>query len=279
MIYRPLTMTLALAGVAMASPALAQDRESHFDGPYISIAGGLSAQGNDKSSDRLVFDTDGDGKFDDQVNTAAPANAFSPGFCGGVAKGNAPGAGCAKDRDKEEYAARIGYDKRSGNLVVGGLLEVSRSKSTDGVSGFSTTPASYSFQREIDYAVSLRARAGYTPGGGALFYVTGGGSSAKIDHSFATTNTANSFTERRDNKRVWGWQAGGGTEVMVTNNISLGLEYLYNRYSDNKYNVAVGQGTAPATNPFLLVSGGTNIRPSDTKYDFHSLRASLSFQF
>lgn len=279
MIHRPLTLTLALAGAALATPALAQDRESHFDGPYISIAGGLSAQGNDNRSDRLVFDTDGDGKFNDQVNTAAGANAFSPGFCGGVAKGNAPGAGCGKDGDKEEYAARIGYDKRSGNLVLGGVLELSRSKSTDGVSGYSTTPASYAFQREIDYAVSLRARAGYTPGGGALFYVTGGGSSAKIDHTFSTTNSANSFTELRDNKRVWGWQAGGGTEVMVTNNISLGLEYLYNRYDDNKYNVAVGQGTAPATNPFLLVSGGTNIRPSDTKYDFHSLRASLSFQF
>ena len=279
MTHRQLTLTLALAGAALASPALAQDRDSHFDGPYVSIAGGLSAQGNDNRSDRLVFDTDGDGKYNDQVNTAAPANAFSPGFCGGVARGNAPGAGCRGDKDKAEYAARIGYDKRMNNLVVGGLLEVSRSRSTDGVSGFSTTPASYSFEREIDYAISLRARAGYTPGGGALFYVTGGGSNAKIDHAFSTTNTANSFTELRDNKRVWGWQAGGGAEVMVTNNIALGLEYLYNRYNDDKYNVAVGAGTAPATNPFLLVSGGTNMRPSVTRYDFHSLRASLSFQF
>jgi len=280
MTFRPLTTSLALAaGVVLAGPALAQDRAEHFDGPYVSVFGGLSAQGNDNRSDRVVFDTDGDGKYDNTVNTVAGANAFSPGFCGGVARGNAPGAGCRGDKDKEEYGARIGYDMRSGNIVTGALLEVSRSRSTDGVSGFSTTPASYSFQRELDHAISLRARAGYTPGGGALFYVTGGGSYAKINHSFDTTNTANAFDERRDGKRVWGWQAGGGTEIMVTNNVALGLEYLYNRYDDNKYNVSVTQGTAPATNPFLLASSSTSIRPSDTKYDFHSLRASLSFRF
>lgn len=81
------------------------------------------------------------------------------------------------------------------------------------------------------------ARAGYTPGGGALFYVTGGGSYAKIDHSFTTTNTANAFDERRDGKMVWGWQAGGGTEIMVTRTHV--WKYLYNRYDDSKYNVAV----------------------------------------
>ena len=69
-----------------------------------------------------------------------------------------------------------------------------------------------------------------------------------------------------------------GIAVSVTDNISLGLEYLYNRYRDNKYYVAVGTGTAPATNPFVL-AGGVNMRPSDTRYDFHSLRASVSLQF
>ncbi|MCC6826670.1 MAG: porin family protein [Novosphingobium sp.] len=280
MTFRPLTTSRALAaGVVLAGPALAQDRATHFDGPYISIVGGLSAQGNDNRSDRLVFDTDGDGKYDDAVNTAAGANAFSPGFCGGVATGATRADGCRGDKDKAEYGARIGFDKRSGNLVTGALVEVSRSRSSDGVSGFSTTPAGYAFDRELDYAVSLRARAGYTPGGGALFYVTGGGSYAKIDHSFTTTNTANAFDERRDGKMVWGWQAGGGTEIMVTDHVSLGLEYLYNRYDDSKYNVAVTQGTVAPTNPFILASSSTAMRPSDTKYDFHSLRASLGFRF
>lgn len=278
--FHPLALTALLAGAAISAPAMAQDaRDTHFDGPYISGTIGLAAQGNDNRSDRIVFDKDGDGSFDDTITTAAGANAFSPGFCGGVSQGSTPAAGCSRDQDKLEYSGRVGFDKRYGNLVGGLLVEASRSQSTDGASGFSTTPAGYAFTRELDYAVSLRARAGYTPNGGALFYVTGGGSYAKIDHSFSTTNTANSFAEQRDGKMVWGWQAGGGGEIMVTDNISLGLEYLYNRYKDNKYSVAVTRGTAPATNPFILTSAQTNIRPSGTNFDYHSLRASLSFQF
>lgn len=274
------TSAVALAATAAAMPALAQDRDSHFDGPYVSGFVGVGMQNNDRG-DTLVFDTDGDGAFDDQVNTTAPANAFGPGFCNGYANGPTPATGCRSDKDRLEFGGRIGFDKRmGGNFVAGALLEGSRNNSKDATSGFSTTPAAYALQRQLDYAISLRGRIGYTPGGGALFYATGGGSYARIDHLFDTTNTTNSFDERRDKKMVWGWQAGGGGEVMITDNISLGLEYLYNRYRDNKYYVAVGQGTAnPATNPFLLVSGGTDIRPSDKNFDFHSVRAAVSFQF
>lgn len=277
----PAGTAIVLAIMAGSTPALAQDaRDTHFDGPYISGFVGLGAQGND-GNDTLVFDTNRDGSFNDTVTTAPPAsaNAFTS-FCGGQANGPTAAAGCTKDRDRADFGARIGYDKRmSNNFVLGGLFEVSRARSRDYVSGFSSTPASYTLDRRVDYALSLRGRAGYTPGGGALFYVTGGGSYAKLDHGFSTSNTVNSFSEVNDGKMVWGWQAGGGAEIMLTNKISLGLEYLYNRYDDDKYHVAVGPGTAPPTNPFLLASGGTNIRPSDTRYDFHSLRATLGFRF
>lgn len=279
------TTAVALALAAAASPALAQDggtsgynRDSHFSGPYVSAFGGFDTQSSD-GGDTLVFDNDGDGDYDNAVNTAAGANAFSPGFCSGEAFGATPGAGCSNDKDGVTYGARIGYDSRMNNLVVGGLVEFAKSDAKDGTSGFSTTPAGYGVVRKLDYAISARARAGYTPGGGALFYVTGGGSYAKINHRFFTTNTTNSFDERRDGKMVWGWQAGGGGEVMLTDQISLGLEYLYNRFRDNKYSVDVGPGTAPATNPFLIPSGGTSLRVSDRNFDFHSLRAAVSFQF
>lgn len=277
-IYR-VAPIIAAAAAGLSSPAWAQsERDTHFDGPYVSATIGMAAQGNDRS-DTLVFDTNGDGSFDDTVTTAAGANAFT-GFCHGPAGGATPADGCGSDNNRIEYSGRIGYDKRLGNnFVVGGLFEVSKNNSRDYTTGYSSTPAAYTVGRKLDHALSLRARAGYTPGGGALFYATGGASYAKIDHSFDTTNTANSFAEMNDGKRVWGWQAGGGGEVMLTNNIGLGLEYLYSRYNDSKYHVAVGQGTAPTTNPFLLASGGTNIRPSDTDFDTHSLRATLNFQF
>jgi outer membrane immunogenic protein len=279
------TTALGLAAVAAAFPAGAQEiatstpeRDSHFNGPYVQAFGGLSTRGND-NGDSLRFDTDGDGRYDNTVNTAAGDNAFSPGFCNGRARGATPADGCRNDKDGAEYGVRFGYDKRMGNFVVGGLVEGVKSEAKDATSGFSTTPASYVIQRKLDYGLSGRVRAGYTPNGGALFYVTGGGGVAKIDHDFLTTNTANSFDPQRNNRLVWGWQAGGGAEIMVTNKVSLGLEYLYNRYSDNKYNVEVGQGTAPATNPFLIDSGSTRIKGGDKNFDYHSLRATVGYRF
>ncbi|MFC0205918.1 outer membrane protein [Novosphingobium soli] len=280
-----LLAALAVAAAVTAAPASAQDatatsgRDSHFDGPYIQAFGGYSVQNKD-SYDTLVFDTDGDGDYDNGVATTTGADAFSPGFCNGLARGATRGAGgCRGDRDGAEYGVRIGYDRRMGDWVFGGLIEGSKTEAKDAVSGYSITPASYAIQREMDYNVSARLRAGYTPGGGALFYVTGGGGIAKLDHSFFTTNTANSFDPQRDGKVVWGWQAGGGSEIMLSDKISLGIEYLYNRYNDNKYNVVVGPGTAPATNPFLLDSGSTRIKGNDKNFDYHSLRAVVGFQF
>lgn len=283
----PLAATVAL----VSAPALAQDssaetatmttddgfdRESHFQGIYVQGFGGFGMAG--ENGNTFAFDTDRNGTYNDQVTTVAGANAFSPGFCNG-ARGPSRTAGCAPDKAGAEYGARIGFDSRSGNIVFGGLIEGSRNDSIDRSTAFSTTPAFYKIARSVDYAVSARARVGFTPGGGALFYGTGGVSYAKIDHDFTTSNTANSFNENNDGDMVWGWQAGGGTEIMVTNNVSLGLEYLYSRYRDNKYSVSVGAGTAPATNPFLLNGGGTNMRIADKYFDTHALRATVGLRF
>ena len=274
-----LSLLAALAATAMAMPAMAQegrDTSQDFNGPYISIAGGGTLQGSDRG-ETLVFDTNRDGTYGDQVTTSGGANAFSPGFCNGAATGTA-NLGCKNDKDGPEYYARLGYDKRMGNFVIGAVLEGGRSHARDSVSGFSTTPASYTMSREADYQAGARLRAGYTPGGGALFYVTGGSAYARLDNKFTTSNTANSFS---DNGKTngWGYAAGGGAELMVTNNISVGLEYLYTDLKDKDYVVNVGPGTAPPTNPFLLNGGGTDIQRSNPHFRTHSVRGSLSLRF
>jgi len=162
--------------------------------------------------------------------------------------------------------------------VLGAVVEGGHSVARDSVSGFSTTPASYTMSREADYQANARLRAGYTPGGGALFYVTGGGAYARLDNKFATSNTVNSFADN-GKTNAWGYAVGGGAEVMVTNNIGLGLEYLYTDVKDKDYVVNVGAGTAPATNPFLLNGGGTDIRRSDPNFRTHSVRGTLSYRF
>ena len=207
-----LSLLAILAASTVAVPAFAQDRDpsQDFDGPYISIGGGGTLQGSDRG-ETVVFDTNRDGTYGDKVTTVGGANAFSPGFCNGAATSTA-NLNCRNDKDGFEYFGRLGYDKRMGNFVLGAVVEGGRSVARDSVTAFSTTPASYTFSREADYQANARLRAGYTPGGGALFYVTGGGAYARLDNRFSTSNGANSFA---DNGKTngWGYTAGGGAEV------------------------------------------------------------------
>ncbi len=59
---------VTLGVLAISAPAMAQDRDAHFDGPYVQAFGGYSFQNNDRR-DTLVFDTDQDGSFDNNVLT------------------------------------------------------------------------------------------------------------------------------------------------------------------------------------------------------------------
>ncbi len=272
---RKIAVSAALLCAAGSVPALAQDA---FTGPYVSVFGG-GTKADDNADDRLAFDTDQDGFFNDQVNTATGANAFSPGFCDSSVAGNAPP--CGTDSKELEYGARIGYDMRPGGMaLIGTVLEVSRSELSDSTTGFSTTPASYTITREMDYAVSARARIGAVFGESVLAYATGGVSYAAIEQTFTTTNTLNSFNEVNNDDMRWGWQAGGGAEFALTSALSIGAEYLYSDYGDGDYYVEVGRGTAGLTNPFLLVNPtGTDLRSSNDHLRTHSLRASATLRF
>lgn len=275
-----LKVSLGVLACTIATSVSAQDTdEEYFDGLY--VGGAISLDSRTGDSGAVTFDTDQDGEYGDVVRTGGGTNAFGPGFCDGAAYGPGAAGGCARDDDDLGYGVRIGYDQRIGSSFVGGvLIEGTMSDMKDHVTAFSTTPASYTFTRELDYAVSARGRLGFSPGDGrGLFYVTGGVSYAKMDLGFTTTNGANSFDVTDDGEWVLGGQVGGGAELMLNRNLSIGLEYLYNSYDTDEAFVAVGPGSAGPTNPFLLVSGGTNMRPADTQFDFHSLRATASFHF
>ena len=266
-------LTLAVA----AAPAHAQDAPSdeEFSGFYVGGSVGYTVQNNDVG-ERILFDAGQDGSFGDTISTSVGADAFSPGFCNGAATGNANIA-CANDKDDIEYYARLGFDKQMGRVVLGAVAEFGKSEVSDSVTAFSTTPAYYTMTRELDWNAALRLRGGYAVGPKTLVYATGGGAYAKIDHKFATSNAANSFDITGDDN-AWGWQAGGGIEQKIGNNFSLGVEYLYSRYNDDDSGVAVGTGTAGATNPFVL-AGGADFARSQNRFDFHSLRATAAFRF
>lgn len=278
--YSTVLATAILAG-GIAQPAAAQDAEpDYFNGIY--VGGSISGEFvNDSTNEGLVFDTDQDGAFDNVVSTTTGANAFSPGLCNGPPNAGPATPTCGDDDAEIGYSAKIGIDRRLGEWGVAGVvLEGAKSNAIDYTTGFSTTPASYTVSREVDYSVALRGRFGISPGSGrGLIYATGGVVYGKMDHGFTTTNSANSFTEVNDDDWLWGGQFGAGAELYITDNISFNLEYLRTRYESDDYYVAVGAGTAPSTNPFLLDSGGTNLRPSDSNLTIDSFRAGVNVRF
>lgn len=276
-------LTASLLALAVAAPAAAQDAEQPsdpFNGLYVGGTFGLDATANDDDGG-FVFDTNRNGEFDDTVRTTTGADAFAFGDCGGSANGRNVINGCTDDEDDIAYSIRAGYDQRIGsNLVAGLLVEATKSETRDFVSAFSTTPASYTIERGLDHSFALRGRLGFAPGDArGLFYVTGGVAYGKMEHEFATTNTANSFAQVNDDDYELGGQIGGGAELYILPNASISFEYLYQSFDDGDYYVDVGRGTAPATNPFLLNGGGTFLRAAETDYNLHSFRVGLNFRF
>jgi outer membrane immunogenic protein len=270
----------ALAAVTFATAAQAQDAgdPAPFSGIYVGAAGGYDVQPNDTGS-TILFDRGSNGSFGDTV-IANGGNAFAPGFCNGRARAATPlPASCANDKDGWSYYGRIGMDSQAGNIVIGALGEFGKTEITDSVSGFSTTPANYVMTREVKWEASIRGRVGYAPGT-TLFYGTFGPGYANIDRSFTSTNTANAFAQSGKRKQ-FGIVGGGGVEQKLGEHFSIGMEYTYHQYNDDGARVRVTQGTAPATNPFVAVAGGTStdFRRSDEKFRWHSLRATAAFRF
>lgn len=280
------TLAAGTAALSFAAPAFAQDvEEAPFSGIYVGGTIGFDAQPNDVG-ERVLFDRNLDGNFNDTVLNGLGQNAFAPsvaqpgaGFCNGRAISTGSNSGCRNDKDNISYSARIGFDKQFGNIVFGAVGEFGKSQIRDSVTGFSTTPANYVLTREIDYNANARLRLGYAANT-TLFYATGGGAYAKLDRSYSSTNVTNPAAFTGDND-VWGYVAGGGIEQKLGRNFSIGLEYLYTQYNDDDSTVRL---TGPAGTPFTNATNGgsaagTDFIRSDDKFRFHSVRATAQFRF
>lgn len=270
----------ALALAMVSTPALAQSVAPDWSGPYVGIFGGYN-QSNEDEDENLGFDRNLDGRYGDQVSTALGANAFSPGYCGGMATSTAPGTGCRDDNDGVEAGVRAGYDMQFGNFVVGALAEYSVNNVQDSVTGFSTTPAFYTFTRELESTAAARLKLGYAYGP-ALIYGTGGYAYGKFENKFRTSNQANSFTETSEGDDGDGWQAGGGVEYALGRGLTVNGEYLYTSLSVDSPVIRVGNtGTTPAANPFISAPNttGTDMIRSNGKFGTHMFRIGMNYRF
>lgn len=264
---------IAIVALAAASPALAD-----WSGGYVGLYGGTQTDPDD-SNDRILFDTNLDGNFGDVIRTTAGVDAFSAGFCDGVAQDRTPAAGCAANSGGADWGIRGGYDWESNGFVYGVVFDYGRSDARDAVAAFSITPARYTMLRKVDDVLALRGRAGFTFGDGDnLVYGTAGFARANIENFFATSNAVNTFTPNGDSDAD-GYQYGIGYERRLWENVSVGIEYMHTSLEDDETRVRVS-GPAPATNPFILVNtAGTDFARSDDDFDLDSFRLTASWRF
>jgi opacity protein-like surface antigen len=274
---RLLLLAASAAAFAMAGAASAQTAD--WTGPYVGVSVGYADRSESKG-ETIGFDTNLDGQFGDTVRNVAGADAFSPGFCPGANNTNAAGGGCRNDDKSDvELSLRGGYDYQIGQFVVGGVVEYSQLQLQDAVTAFSTTPAAYTFTRKLNDLWAVRARGGYAFGN-SLIYATGGYAVGNMKHSFNTTNTVNAFPQRGGGDAK-GYQIGLGFEHKLTDNISLGAEWLRTSLDDDDFGVrAANSGTTAPTNPFLLANpSGTDFLRTDDDFEFNSFKATVSYRF
>ncbi len=255
---------LTTTAMVLAAPAFAADvvmeeppapmvmevpAATGWSGVYVGVQAGYAFGG-----DNGVFQLD---PFTPGLETA-----FSPGFSGDFDDGFIGGA-------------HVGYDWQYQQLVFGAILDVTYADISDSQSGFSTTPAFYTIERELDWMVTARARLGYAFNDRFLVYGTGGAAFADIDYRF-NTNTPAAFSTSGGGNNV-GYTVGGGIEMKATDKISFGLEYLYTNFGDDDYRVDLSQN--PTTGAGGVFGSSTIGTGSDDDFDFHTIQAKMSYRF
>jgi outer membrane immunogenic protein len=159
---------------------------------------------------------------------------------------------------------QLGYNAQAGRAVLGGEISFSAGDLSRGGDCLSINPGiDASCRLKAEWTGRLLARLGYALGDGRFLpYVVGG-------IAFTQFNTARSFFDGVDTINSGGRQiaagvtGGFGLQYAVTNELSLGLEYLFTQYS-----AVLDKGDIPA----VAVAASQNIS-SDT------LRLVLNYRF
>jgi outer membrane immunogenic protein len=224
--------TAVIAGGAMVSPASAG--EPVYGGFYFGITGGY-ATGEADISAILAEDHN---VASAQVSEDGKAD-LDGGMIGGLA----------------------GYDYNIGNgLVIGVLGDISWSDveggsdvepSVMGVSG-----SDYSMDSSLAWLGTARARIGFEMGN-ALIYGTGGIAFGGLESDLSVAGDGRIAS---DSSTEIGWTAGAGINLLASENVMLGLEYLYVGFEETSFDF-----------------GQTG--HADVDFDMHLVRGSLSFKF
>lgn len=224
-----------------AAPAPVSIQEPAYGWSGLYVGGQLGASFG-SADGGFTFDADNDG-LDDDIDIFEDENA---GFAGGV---------------------HVGYDQQFGNFVIGGIADISYIDA-DVNRGFEFAGDSYEINQEIDFFATARLRAGYAFDR-FLVYGTGGLAFASTDTSFVGPDIAGLTYDTDSNESDVGYTVGAGAEYLLTDRLSLGLEYLYTDLGSNDLSFE-GVDSSDVT---------INTGDSSSDFDFHTIWAKVSYRF
>jgi outer membrane immunogenic protein len=128
------------------------------------------------------------------------------------------------DTDGFLLGAFAGYNYQVGNMVAGAEADIGYSWEEGSNAGLTS---------ESGVEGSLRARLGYVVSPNVLLYATAGGAAKDLEVSDDITGTS-------DNNTMLGWTAGGGADIMVTEQVFGRVEYRYTDFGSENFDVGFG---------------------------------------
>ena len=135
-----------------------------------------------------------------------------------------PGFTTTIDTDGFLLGGFAGYNYQVGNMVAGAEADIGYSWEEGSNAGLTS---------ELGVEGSLRARLGYVVSPNVLLYATAGGAAKDLEVSDDLTGTSDSNT-------MLGWTAGGGADIMVTEQVFGRVEYRYTDFGSENFNVGLG---------------------------------------
>jgi outer membrane immunogenic protein len=140
------------------------------------------------------------------------------------AESDADGEGDIDFGDMEGFVVggQVGYNWQMNNIVFGLEVDGSYVDNDEDGSGFDDEGDVFAAGIEQNYLVSARGRLGFGFDR-FLVYGTGGAAFTGLDFSGIGED---------DNVNYFGWVAGAGVEFALTQNVTLGVEYLHYEFGD-----------------------------------------------
>jgi outer membrane immunogenic protein len=166
------------------------------------------------------------------------------------------------DADGPVAGAQAGFNWQIDSFLLGLEADISWSGIDGDFRAVDLPDNGYFFNddTEIDWLASVRARVGLL-WDQVLFYATGGIAFTSVDTK-VVSDWSGDIEKYSDSTSHTGWVAGGGLEVMVTNNITGRLEFLHYDFNDDDF----------------FVDGGYDLE-GDLDFDVNVVRAGVNVLF